>query len=104
MTVSIPFKRGDSFILQNTVSINSVAQDITDWTIISKVRHPSSNFVDDLVVTKTDAISGIYQLKKQDTTAWPTKTLLCDVQYTLGSGQIISTETFEIPVVADVSY
>ena len=105
MTVSIPFKRGDTFILQNTVSINTAAQDITTWTITSKVRHTSSNFVDELTVTKTDAVNGVYQLKKQDTSLWPTKTLLCDVQYVIASsGQVISTETFEIPVVADVTY
>lgn len=104
MAVQITFKRGDTLVLQNTITINAVPQDITNWTITSKVRHTGSNFVDELVVTKTDAVNGVYQLKKQDTTAWPTKTLLCDVQYTLPSGQIISTETFELPVVADVTY
>lgn len=102
--VSISTKRGDSFVLQCTCSINAVAQDITNWTITSKVRHISSNFVDELVVTKTDAVNGIYQLKKQDTTLWPVKTLLCDIQMVLPSGQIISTETFELIIVADVTF
>lgn len=102
--VSISAKRGDTLILQNSVSINAVAQDITDWTITSKVRHVGSNFVDELAVTKTDAVNGIYQLKKQDTSLWPVKTLVCDIQMVLPSGQVISTETFELVIVADVTF
>ncbi|MBL0304369.1 MAG: hypothetical protein IPQ23_22210 [Cytophagaceae bacterium] len=103
MTVSIPFKRGDTFVIQNTVSINSVAQDITNWTIASKVRQGSA-FVDELVITKVDAVNGVFQVKKQDTTLWPAKTIQCDIQYTLASGQVISTETFDIAVAADVTF
>lgn len=105
--VSISFKRGDSFILQNTVKIDNVVQDITGWQIESKIRQ-GSTFVDTLTVTKIDAINGVYQIKKTDTTAWPAstapKSLLMDIQYTLPSGQVVSTETFEIACVIDITY
>ena len=101
MTISIPIKNGDTFVLQCVVSVDGVVVDITDWTIASKVKLSSANFEDTLVVTKTDAINGVFQVKKQDTTAWPSglsspKLILCDIEYTLGNGQIISTENFTI--------
>lgn len=106
MAVQINFKQGDSFILQGTVKIDNVVQDITDWTIKSKVKQ-STTFTDTLVVTKTDPVSGVYQLTKNDTTSWPAgvtpKVILCDVEYQLPSGQIISTETFEILCVSGVT-
>jgi len=103
MSISIPMKRGDTLILQNSVKIYDVAQDITSWEIQSKVRQ-GTTFVDTLTVTKIDAVNGVYQVKKADTTAWPAKTLSMDIQYTLPSGQITSTETFEIVCVADITY
>ena len=106
MTVQISFKQGDSFLLQGTVKIDDIVQDITNWTIKSKVKQ-SSTFTDTLVVTKTDAANGVYKLSKDDTTAWPSgltpKTILCDIEYILPSGQIISTETFEILCVSGVT-
>lgn len=105
--ISISFKRGDTFILQNTVKIDDVVQDITLWTIESKIRQ-GSTFVDSLTVTKTDALRGVYQVKKTDTSAWPSgaspKSLSMDIQYTLPSGQVVSTETFEIACVSDITY
>lgn len=107
MALSINFKRGDTFILQNTIKLDNVAQDITLWTIESKIRQGTA-FVDTLTVTKIDAVNGVYQIKKADTSSWPAstspKSLSMDIQYTLPSGQIISTETFEIACVADVTY
>ena len=107
MSISIPFKQGDTFVLECTVKINNVVQDITDWTIASKVKLTSANFADTLTVTKLDAANGVYQIKKQDTTAWPSgttpKSILCDVEYTLPNTQIISTETFTIACVSGVT-
>lgn len=107
MPIVINFKQGDTFVLECTVKIDSVLQDITSWTIASKVKLASANFEDSLVVTKTDAANGVYQLKKQDTTAWPAgtnpKNLICDVQYTLANGNIISTENFTIACVNGVT-
>lgn len=107
MTISIPIKNGDTFVLQCVVSVDGVVVDITGWTINSKVKLASANFEDSLVVTKIDAVNGVYQLKKQDTTAWPAgtnpKNLICDVQYILANGNIISTENFTIACVNGVT-
>lgn len=102
MTIKVDFKTGDTFLLQCVVKIDNVVQDITDWTIACSVKQ-GSTFLDSCTITKLDAANGLYQIKKQDTTAWPAKTLLCDVQYTLPSSQIISTETFEIACVAGIT-
>ncbi len=100
--VSIPFKRGDTFLVQGTVSQDSVAQDISGWAVRSQVRD-GSTLVSELVVAITSAADGTYTLTKSDTTAWPVKTLSCDIQYTTASGQIVSTETFQIVVQADIT-
>ena len=106
MALQIPFKQGDTFVLQGTVKVDNVVQDITNWSIASKVKQ-STTFTDTLTVTKTDPTNGVFQIKKDDTTAWPAgtspKTLLCDIEYTMPSGQILSTDTFEILCVSGVT-
>lgn len=101
MSIKINFKQGDSFLIECVVKIDDVVQDITDWTIASSIKNGA--FTDSLVITKTNALLGTYSVSKADTTLWPTKALLCDVQYTLPSGQIISTENFEIICMAGVT-
>ena len=102
MAIQLPIKQGDSFILDAVVKIDNVVQDITLWTIESDLKQ-GTVFTDTFVVTKTDAVNGKYRLTKMDTSLWPTKTISCDVQYTLPSGQVISTETFEIPCTAGIT-
>ena len=105
--IQIPLKQGDTFVLEGVVKINDVVQDISDWSVNSKVVLSAANFTDTLVVTKVDAVNGKYQLKKQDTTAWPSsasgKAILCDVEYVLPSTQILSTETFSILCVSGIT-
>lgn len=101
-TVTIPFKRGDTFLVEGSVSDNAVPVDLTGWTIRSQVRNGEA-LVADLGVTITNAAAGQYQLTKNDTTSWPVKDLSCDIEYTTDSGQIVSTETFTISCKADVT-
>lgn len=98
----IPFKRGDTFLLEGTVTQNSTPQNITGWSIRSQVRNGEA-LISDLVVEYVDRTIGKYRLRKDDTTAWPAKVLTCDIEYTTDSGQVVSTETFEIEVKADVT-
>lgn len=98
MSVTIDIKQGDTLLLECVVKIDGVVQDITSWVIKSTVKY-STTFVENLVVTKYDPTVGKFRISKADTTAWPArfdnpKQLLCDIEYTLPSGQIISTETF----------
>ena len=102
MAVSVPFKRGDTFLVRGTVTNNNVVQDLTGWTLRSQIRD-GNTLVADLLVTYVDRINGIYELSKSVTTTWPAKTLSCDIEYTMSSGQILSTETFSIACAADIT-
>ncbi len=100
--MQIPFKRGDTFLLEGTVTQGSTPKDITGWTIRSQVRNGEA-LVASLEVLYTDRLLGKYQLRATTTSNWPARTLLCDIEYTTSSGQIASTETFEIEVAADIT-
>lgn len=99
---TLPFKRGDSFILDGAVSENSAAIDITGWSIKAQVRY-ADQLVEELACTVVSAAAGTYRVASAGTQTWPVGTLQADVQYTTDSGQIVSTETFLITCSADVT-
>lgn len=85
------FKRGDTFLISIVVKIGGVPQDITNWTILSQVRD-GERLVADLEYTVLDAVNGSYQLRYDDTVTW-LGIYNWDIQYTMDTGQIISTRT-----------
>ena len=104
MAIRLPFKRGDTFELDVEVTdVNGDPQPLTDWEIASQVRDKDGVLVADLVVVEVTPLTGIYKLVKSDTTDWPVELLSCDIQYTTDAGQIVSTETFEIQCLVDIT-
>lgn len=100
---TIVHKRGDTFKLMCAVAINEVAQDITGWAIASQVRK-GSILVETLTIEPISAAAGTFMLtSEQRTDSWPTGDLQLDVEYTLSSGQVISTETLTISCIKDVT-
>lgn len=100
--MQIPFKRGDTFLLEGTVTQNSTPQDITGWTIRSQVRN-GPVLIAALTVNYLDRALGKYQLRFDNTSNWPVRSLQCDIEYTTSSGQVVSSETFDIEVAADIT-
>ena len=100
--MKIPFKRGDTFLMEGTVMDGSSALDITGWSIRSHVRQGTA-MVAELEVEYTDRLTGRYRLRKNDTTEWPAKLLVCDIEYTTAAGPSASSVTFEIDTKADVT-
>lgn len=101
MATVINFKRGDSFILgaQATSGIDS----LTGWTIRSQVRN-GDTLVAELDVDVTDEAACEYTLSfAGSTSAWPLRRLETDIEYTNPGGQVISTETYYINVLKDVT-
>lgn len=103
MTTSFDFKRGDSFDIEGQVAVDGTVQDITNWGIRSHLRN-GTTLIAALTVTKTDATDGKYTLSVADTTAWPLRRLVCDIEYTRPDGKIASTETFYINCIQDVTH
>lgn len=97
----IPHKRGDTFLLTGTTDVP-----LTGYSIASQVRDKSFKLIAQLTVNITQTSpTGTYTLTyPTGTSLWPVQVLECDVQYTNNAGVIVSTETFEINVLRDVTH
>jgi hypothetical protein len=107
VTASMSIKRGDTFSLTNTVTDpnnGNAVVDITGWTIRSQIRR-GKNLTQELTVTITDAVNGVFTLVAPavDTAGWKVDTHTCDIQVTRPSG-VTSSETFNVVVCEDVTY
>jgi len=97
MAQKLTFKRGDTFTIQCNIEL-----DITGWLIESQIRS-GDKLITVLELELVNPLTGIYKLKHVDTKLWPVGELQCDIQYTTNTGQIISTETFIIEVMKDIT-
>lgn len=107
VTATMSMKRGDTFSLTTSVTDpnnGNAAADITGWTIRSQVRR-GKNLTEELTVTITDAVNGVFTLAATAalTALWKVGTHVCDIQVTRPSG-VTSSETFNVVVCEDVTY
>lgn len=105
MVKQITHKRGDTYKIAITVTEddNVTPINITDWTIRSQVRRRDT-LIAELSFEITDGINGKYTLQCEDTTDWPLGKLFTDIEYTDLLGSVVSSETFEIYVIRDITY
>ena len=103
--VTIQHKRGDTFSYAGTVPLPTAS-----WTGAAQIRR-NDTLVDDLVVTVTapqapaTEYGVLLEATDEQTELWPIATLLCDVQFTdPATDFVISTVTFQVKVVKDVTY
>jgi hypothetical protein len=103
---TIKHKRGDTFSYSAVVreTRSGPAMDITDWTITSMLRDGTGNLIAEADVTITDAAEGAYTVRAEDTSSWPAGYLQWDIQHEDAGGDIRSTETVLVKVIADVTY
>ena len=97
-TPNITIKRGDTLFLQCSVASNSLPQNLQNWQIKSTVKY-GPRPVANLTVTKS---SDSFTLQGS-TASWPVGVLQCDIQYTTDAGVVISTETFNITTIQDIT-
>jgi hypothetical protein len=102
---NITHKRGDTLEWVVTLTQNSVAVDITDWTIRSQIRQDTT-LVYEFLVTKTNAGSGVFSLSATaaQTATWPLGSLLIDIEFIDPTGFVISSQTFTMQLVRDITY
>ena len=100
-----PIKRGDTFTLACTYKQNNMVYDVTNFTIRSQVRDSSGALVEELTVAKADQTEhpGVFVLSAADPMDWPVDVLSCDIQFSDAEGMVRSTQTFQIPVIEDVT-
>lgn len=95
--LNIEIKRGDTFLREGIVEIDGVEQDVSTWGIRAHLRR-GNRLVSNLEVIR---VGGRYRLRDAATDDWPLGPLEGDIEYTLPSGQIVSTETFTVEVIED---
>lgn len=98
------FKRGATFSLACTWKVSGVPTPITGLTITSQLRQSNGTLVDNLrvVADTTDATKFALVPTNPDTSTWPVGLLLCDIK-TIVDGIERSSETFQIPVIEEVT-
>ena len=105
--MGIEFKRGDTFTLPQLVFWEDKAQllryPLTGVTIKSQIRK-GSTLVDTLIPVITDELNGEFSLSQSASSEnWPTGELSMDIEFTLSTGQVISTATVSITCVKDIT-
>lgn len=105
--ITLPnFKRGDTWSLDCTYKRAGTPTSIETISIRSQIRKSDYTMVTELNVAKADqaATPGKFTLtpKVADTKTWPLGSLICDIEFTM-NGVVLSTETFSIPVVEEVT-
>ena len=107
----ISHKRGDTLSLTCTwTDPNGTIIPLTGYTITSQVRVLTGTpFVDDLIVSVVSESGGIFTLSAvpASTVLWPITSgqygrMFCDVQFSK-AGVVVSTETFEIVVLREIT-
>lgn len=77
---------------------------IDGWTLRSQLRRFRKK-VADLDVTITDPVRGEFTLSKSagETALWPVRDLFCDVEFLKPDGTVVSSDTFMVRVVLDIT-
>lgn len=102
---TITHKRGDTLEWVVTLTQNGSAVDITDWTITSQVRQDTT-LVASLTVTKTNSANGEFSLTAlaSQTVSWSLGSHSVDIEFIDGSGFVVSSQTFILALVRDITY
>ena len=97
-------KQGDTFDMSVVATVDDVARDMTSWSGISEIRTPAGVLIETLTFTWLDAAAGLFRIYSvDDTQAWPLGNAYWDIQFTTPTGQVISSPTVTVKVIADVS-
>jgi len=102
---TLTHKRGDSLEWVFNYTENSIATDITTYTIACDVKQEDDTLIQALTVTKTDAANGVFSLTATaaQTASWPVGDHKADVEITDGSSNVFSSETFTVSLVKDIT-
>jgi hypothetical protein len=104
-----PFKRGDTFSATCIYKVDDVPQPISTQQIASQLRTEAGKLISNLLVTidpDQEENIGKFTLTLEDPSEsanFPAPTnMYCDIQVT-DNGMIVSTSTFIIPTLVDIT-
>ena len=97
-------KQGDTFDMTIVAQVEGVAKVMTGWSGISEVRTTGGVLIETLTVSWLDADEGLLRVYSvDDTQAWPVGNAHWDIQFTTPAGEVISSPTVTLKILADVS-
>jgi hypothetical protein len=102
---SVTVKQGDTLEWIIAVTSNDVVLDLTGYAVRAQIRR-SDVLVASLTVTFTNPSAGIMNLTATaaQTDAWPAGTHKCDIEFTDLTGDVFSSDTFDVIVLEDISH
>jgi hypothetical protein len=102
---SITHKRGDTFDHsgQFTSSGSEPVSSLAGWEIRSQARSLNGDLVSDFEASWIDASQRSFRLRAPDTSSWPIGSIKVDIQLTSPGGDVVSSPTFSIDIVDDVT-
>lgn len=102
---NITHKRGDTLEWVVTLTQDGTVVDISSWTITSQIRQDTT-LIASLTVTKTDSSNGVFSLTAtaSATATWSLGTHSVDIEFIDGSGFVVSSQTFTLQLVKDITY
>lgn len=102
--IKLKWKVGDTFKLPCKLTKDGADVDLTGWLVKSQLRYVNT-LISELTYVVIDALQGLYSLEELGSTQlWPVGVYTCDIEYTDPTGLIVSTETFTINFIADVTH
>lgn len=102
---NITHKRGDTLEWVVTLTQDGSAVDISQWTITSQIRQDTT-LIASLTVTKTESTSGVFSLTATaaSTASWSLGTHSVDIEFIDQNGFVVSSQTFTLQLVRDITY
>ena len=106
ITPAVQFKRGDTFILYcQLTEDDGTPISLQNWDVKSKIRKVNKDLIATLDYVTIDIPNGRFKLRTtSDTSKWPIGQHFCDIEYTTDTDRVMSTQTFIIDVVEDITY
>jgi hypothetical protein len=103
--MAITHKRGDTFEVIVDFTLNGQVQNLTGWTIRSQIRDGNKNLLKELDIVRINDSQGRFSLNATDveTRQWPPATFQCDIEFIDPFGFVVSSDTFNVNVVRDIT-
>lgn len=102
---SVSHKQGDHFEWVVTLTDDNLAVDITSWSIRAQIRN-NDTLIASLTITKTDPTNGVFTASATaaQTDTWAAGSHRCDIEFTDDNSIVLSTNTFEVIILEDISH
>ena len=103
--MAIAHKRGDTFEIIVEFTLNGQVQDLTGWGIRSQIRDGNKALLKELDIVEIDFSEGTFALNcpASETVNWSPATYQCDIEFIDPSGFVVSSDTFAVNVIRDIT-